>query len=375
MKILIAGDFCPSFRVSELINQAKFNDVLDEVKSTIEAQKIDYSIVNLEAPITLSNYSPIDKVGPNLKCSINTIDAIKYAGFNCVTLANNHILDYGEGGVKDTIDSCVNNSIDFVGVGENLARARRILYKHIDNKKLAIINCCENEYSIATDGGWGANPLVPIQQYYDIQEAKSKADYVLVIVHGGHEGYQLPSVRMVDTYRFFIDAGADAVINHHQHCFSGYEVYNNKPIFYGIGNFCFDWKGEENKKWNLGYMVVLDFAEDIKIDYIPYNQCSEIPKIKIIEKSIIEQEVSQLNSVIVDRNLLTNANFQYFTETSKLVESRLEPITNEFYKKLRYKNLVPSFISIKFLKLLYNLVECESHRDRLLHFLQKKLVK
>ena len=54
MKILIAGDFCPSFRVSELINQAKFNDVLDEVKSTIEAQKIDYSIVNLEAPITLS---------------------------------------------------------------------------------------------------------------------------------------------------------------------------------------------------------------------------------------------------------------------------------------------------------------------------------
>jgi poly-gamma-glutamate synthesis protein (capsule biosynthesis protein) len=46
---------------------------------------------------------------------------------------------------------------------------------------------------------------------------------------------------MVETYRFFIEAGADAVVNHHQHCICGYEVYKGKPIFYGLGNFCFDW--------------------------------------------------------------------------------------------------------------------------------------
>lgn len=52
-------------------------------------------------------------------------------------------------------------------------------------------------------------------------------------MHGGHEHYQLPSLRMQETYRFFIDAGADVVVNHHQHCFSGYEIYNNKYIFMG----------------------------------------------------------------------------------------------------------------------------------------------
>ena len=87
---------------------------------------------------------------------------------------------------------------------------------------------------------WLQNPLLPIQQFYKIQEAKENADYVLVIVHGGIEHYQLPTSRMIETYRFFIDAGADAVVNHHQHCYSGYERYKSKPIIYGLGNLLFD---------------------------------------------------------------------------------------------------------------------------------------
>ena len=51
-----------------------------------------------------------------------------------------------------------------------------------------------------------------------VEEAKKKADFVLVIVHGGSEHFQLPTPRMQATYRFFVDAGADAVVNHHQHC-------------------------------------------------------------------------------------------------------------------------------------------------------------
>jgi poly-gamma-glutamate synthesis protein (capsule biosynthesis protein) len=121
-----------------------------------------------------------------------------------------------------------------VGGGTNLQEASKILYKKIDEKVLALINCCENEFSIATEVTAGSNPLNPIQQYYAIQEAKSKADYVLVIVHGGHELWQLPSPRMQETYRFFIDAGADAVVNHHQHCYSGYEIYKKKPYILNL---------------------------------------------------------------------------------------------------------------------------------------------
>ena len=64
---------------------------------------------------------------------------------------------------------------------------------------------------------------------------------------------------MMETYRFFIEVGADAVVNHHQHCFSGYEIYKNKPIFYGLGNFSFDGIGSGDR-WSSGYIVTLNFS-------------------------------------------------------------------------------------------------------------------
>ena len=174
MKILIAGDFCPQHRVAELFEKGSFSDVLGDVKETIESA--DYSIVNFECPITKGGERPIEKCGPNLQCSESGMEAVKWAGFNCVTLANNHFLDYGEAGVANTLDACQKYGIDVVGGGRNLQEAARILYKEINGQTLAVINCCEHEFSIATKTTAGSNPLNPIQQYYAIQEAKQKAE-------------------------------------------------------------------------------------------------------------------------------------------------------------------------------------------------------
>lgn len=276
MKVIIAGDFCQRYRIDEAIKKRLYGDLFDEVKPIIETA--DYSIVNFEFPIILdsTNAKPILKCGPNLQGTKEAVDAVKYAGFNCCTLANNHILDQGEQCCLDTKNELEKAGIDTVGVGYNLEDAASILYKEIRGETLAIINCCEHEFSIATDTTIGANPLNPIQQYYRIQEARSKADYVLVIVHGGHEHCQLPSPEMQETYRFFIDSGADAVVNHHQHCYSGYEEYHGKPIFYGLGNLCFDNISKRGDDiWNEGYMVSLDFDKSRKPSYTlyPYIQC------------------------------------------------------------------------------------------------------
>jgi poly-gamma-glutamate capsule biosynthesis protein CapA/YwtB (metallophosphatase superfamily) len=67
-----------------------------------------------------------------------------------------------------------------------------------------------------------------------IKEAKATHDKVIVIVHGGHEYYNLPSPRMQKQYRFYADQGADFVVGHHTHCISGYEVYNGVPIYYSL---------------------------------------------------------------------------------------------------------------------------------------------
>ena len=204
MKVLVAGDICPQRRVKELFEQGDYESVLGAVKPIIT--QADYAIVNFECPVCYGDEKPIIKCGPNLRCSEQGIEAVKWAGFKCVTLANNHFLDFGEKGVSNTISACKANGIDTVGGGINLSEASGILYKAIGNDTLAIINCCEHEFSIATNTSAGSNPLNPIEQYYAIKEARKMADFVLVIVHGGHEMYQLPSPRMQETYRFFIDA-------------------------------------------------------------------------------------------------------------------------------------------------------------------------
>lgn len=371
MKVLIAGDFCSINRVSTLFDDNFFSEVLGNVKPI--AETAEYSILNFECPVTEGVEKPIEKQGPNLRCSEKGVEAVKWAGFDCVTLANNHFLDYGKEGVENTLIACEKYGIDTVGGGMNLQEASKILYKDIEGKTLAIINCCEHEFSIATKDTAGSNPLNPILQYYAIKEAKEKADYVLVIVHGGHELWQLPSPRMVETYRFFIDAGADAVINHHQHCFSGYEIYGGKPIFYGLGNFCFDRQNYFEGLWEYGYMVCLSLDNKVSFNLIPYEQCKYEPNVKpIVDRSSFEKRVNELNEIISDRNRLIEKTTEYYRKSVKSTHFAFEPYNGKVLKKLYSMGLLPNFINKSKLIKLKNMIICESHRDKTMFYLKQK---
>ena len=375
IKLLVAGDFCPKDRVADLIEKSNYEVIFSEVKPIFDQS--DYSILNLEAPIvTDCNISAIQKVGPSLKCSDNAIGALKYLGIKCTTLANNHHRDYGDKGVLNTIKLLKNAGIDYVGSGKNAISAKETLYKEINGCKIAILNCCEHEFSIANDDNAGSNPLNPIQQYYAITEARMKADFVIVIVHGGMEHCQLPSPRMAETYRFFIDVGADAVINHHQHCFSGYEIHNDRPIFYGLGNFCFDWAGKRNSIWNEGYMINLYLEKNkrIKFEIIPYEQCNGKPCVKLKDNngiSEINHKIEHLNNIISNPLTLNNEFEKYLDETAKSYDI-ISIWDNRYLKALYRRGFLPSLLSIKTLRSVYNNINCESHRERFLHFLNEK---
>lgn len=279
--ILITGDFCPYYRVEHLIENKQYDKIFSDVLPIIRSA--DYSITNFETCVASTNINPIHKCGPNLRCGINAIEALKWAGFDCITLANNHFRDYGDLGVAETLNTCKSCSLDYVGGGNNIEEAQKTLIKKLNGRDFAFINICEHEFSIATETEGGSNPLNPIAQFYEINKVKDIVDYVIVIIHGGHEHFQLPSPRMQETYRFFIDSGADIIVNHHQHCYSGYEIYKGKPIFYGIGNFCFDHYTKRNSIWNEGYMVNLNFENGVSFDIIPYIQCNDNPLIQLMK--------------------------------------------------------------------------------------------
>jgi len=374
MNILIAGDYCPRGRIQKIIESGDYQRIFGELNEVVS--QVDYSIVNLECPITTGREEPIKKCGPNLQCSERGMDALKWAGFQCVTLSNNHFYDYGEDGVEQTLRTCEKYGIEYVGGGHNIDEASKILYKRIGNQTLAIINCCEHEFSVATEISGGSNPLNQIQQYYNIQNAKTKADYVIVIVHGGHEHWQYPSPRMVETYRFFVDAGADAVVNHHQHCFSGYEEYQGKPIFYGLGNFCFDSPIRRQGNWTEGYMVSLQLDTVITYKIIPYQQCTEDELgVYLLPLNIYDSKLKKINSILVDKQQLKKETEKYYLTTSESYGNVLEPFNSYVFRALRRRRLLPSLISnTRFLQA-YNQVLCESHRDKFVWWLKTRIKK
>lgn len=176
---------------------------------------------------------------------------------------------------------------------------------------------------------------------------------------------------MQETYRFFIDAGADAVVNHHQHCYSGYEVYNNKPIFYGLGNFLFD--GDTNKIWVEGYMVEIIFGNDLNFKIYPYEQCGENPSVELLEENAFDEKINKLNNIISNSKLLkqTYERFCFDSDMSYF----LEPIRNRWILAAQTRKILPSFISKEWMLLLLNIVRNESHRNKIIHFLQNKVSK
>ncbi len=366
IKVIIAGDFSPMNRVENSLKFGTFPvSALGEVNKSN-----DLFILNFETSIAANNSKGITKLGPNLKCTEKVISFLKEAGVSAVTLANNHTMDYGEDGLMNTINLLNQCGIKYVGAGNNKKEAQEPLYLSQGEESLAIINCCEHEFSYAEDSKAGTNPLEPISQYYSIKEAKNKADHVIVIVHGGHEFYNLPSLRMQETYRFFIDAGADAVINHHQHCYSGFEYWHGKPIYYGLGNLCFDWPGRLPSFYT-GYCVRLHLGETVSSEEIPYTQCLDDPVVKVGEFDGFRESLEKLNQIINDPDKLKCELENYFDSMGKSCEGVLTPFTNEYVKELVKRGYLPKLISEKKKMHWKAYIDCESHRDVMLHYLKK----
>lgn len=373
MKIIVAGDFCPKDRVTSIIESEDSLSLLSQCKDSLA--DADYAIVNFECAVVEGEVEPIQKCGPALKCSSKAVNVVKDAGFDCVTLANNHFRDYGDEGVKTTLQYLNKNRIDYVGGGENLSDAEDILYKKLEDGTLAIINICENEFSIASPSRAGSAPLDIVKVCRRIIEARKSADNVLVIVHGGHEHYQLPSPRMKELYRFFIEVGADAVVNHHQHCYSGYEFYQRKPIVYGLGNFCFDWNGKRGGIWNEGYMALLDFTPSgIEFTAIPYVQCDDEPGVRLMkeeEKKRFEKDITDLNAVIADDEKLQQELDKFILSRRSSIMSVFTRYTNRYLRGAVSRHWIPYLLPKSKVLDMIDYISCESQRDVTLGFLKE----
>lgn len=372
INLLIAGDFYPNRRVKEKLYNGQMDIISKGIAEIIQSANL--SVVNYESPMTEgTDCFPIEKSGPTLCSNKKAIDYIKTIGFDLTTLANNHTSDYGREGLLNTISYLNEKGIATVGAGKSLKEASRIYYKD----EVAIINCCEHEFGIAKDDKAGANPLNAVQQYYQITEARKHAKYVIIIVHGGCEYFQYPTPRMKELYRFFIDVGADAVINAHQHCYSGYERYHGKPIFYGLGNFCFDSFSpqEEPSSWNYGYMVMLKLNESVEFDILPYSQCKEEPVVEFLEgedKEIFSNDITRINSIIASDTKLMHTYNKWIAENDGGYSYLMRPFNTKRGFLTWLKDVITLYLNKNIKQVVLNCIRCESHQERMINCIEQR---
>jgi len=371
IKILITGDFCPINRIEQLAFKHDFGSIFNDFIDVFRGN--DLNITDLECPLTTSG-SARPKIGPHQKAHPDCIAILHEADIHLAAMANNHIMDYGSEGALDTMNLCKSKNINTVGIGRTPSEASKPFSVLIKGKRIAVLNFADSEFLTAPDDSVMCNPIDPLRFFYDLREARTNHDYLIVILHAGNEFYELPSPRMKKLCRYIADLGADVVLTHHTHAYSGYEIYNSKPIFYGLGNFIYDWPGKRNIRWNSGYLVRLLLSDKIDFEIIPLKQNNEKPGLShpdAGETKAFTEELDRMNQIIADEKLLESEFDKYCNSLYPMYDSYIEPYFGKYITALSNRGLFPKFMTRRKRLLLLNITRCESHRDVLLRMLAK----
>ena len=373
ISVLIAGDLCPIGKNLPLFKEGStgelFNDLLPEFENA------DLSIVNLECPL-IRKETPIQKLGPVLGVPEECINGIKKAGINIVNLANNHILDHGPEGLKNTIEVCRKNGIDYVGAGRNIKEARKILVKEIRGKRIGILGLGEHEFNIAGENSYGANPLDLIDFVRNVESHRDDFDFLIVILHGGNEHYPYPRPRLMEICRFFVEQGAGAVICQHSHSPGCEETYRGSHIIYGQGNFIFDLPSP-HPAWNRGILVGLEIDENnssgMKITpYLQSDGRAGARRMGEDEEKQFLKEFTRRSEKIQDPDFL-ESQWHNFCQSQERTLLHLLHGKNSFVRRVLSRMNLQHWLDSKNRCLTrLNIIRCESLRDALIAILEKR---
>jgi len=243
------------------------DSIFDNIRDML--QHGDIAFCQLEINLS-SKGSPLPQARLAMQADRKTAAAFKNAGFNLISFAGNHCLDWGNEAFKDTIDALREHDIRVIGVGNNISEARMPAIFDIKGTKIAFL-----AYNTILPQGYWAEPdrpgCAPMRAFTfyeqvehdqpgtacrthtfahrgdlqamieDIEKARARADLVVLSMHWGI--HFVPAV-IADYQKEMaytaIDAGADLILGHHAHILKGIEVYKGKAIFYSLCNFALD---------------------------------------------------------------------------------------------------------------------------------------
>ena len=241
---MAVGDIMLGRTIGELIETESIEAPFVDTAETLRLA--DITLGNLECPVS-DRGTPEEKKYTFL-APLEAGESLAYAGFDVVSLANNHILDFGLLALEDTLNTLTENDILGVGAGMDENAAYQPVFIEKNGLRLAFLAFMDIPLTEDFDYlNWEAESDQPGVAWAHaekietcVQQAKQQADLVIVLVHNGYEIMQKVSAEQQDVAHLAIDSGASLVIGSHPHVLQRIEEYHDGLIVYSMGNFVFD---------------------------------------------------------------------------------------------------------------------------------------
>lgn len=246
--------------------------VWGEALAELRAQAPDASIVNLETSVTRSETA--ERKAINYRVSPQNAECLRAAGIDCCALANNHVLDWGPSGLIETLDTLARLGVAFAGAGRTIDDAQRPAILDVPHKGRVVVLSFALPDS-GTPFDWAATRVSPgVNLLPDISPASAglacdlarktarPGDILVVSIHwGGNWGYGVSNAQRQFAHRLIEEAGASIVHGHSSHHPKGVEVYRNRLVLYGCGDFLNDYEGISGFESYRGDLSLMYFAD------------------------------------------------------------------------------------------------------------------
>ncbi len=232
----------------------------------------DWRICNLECVISDRGtpWSEYPKAF-HFRSSAKNIAVLEAANINAVSLANNHVLDYGYEALSEMLEILDRAGVVHSGAGLNYAQASRVATSVVRGRKLGLLAFTDNEpdweatpnrpgiFYVPTNlGDWRTTNLLE-----SVRESSSVVDLLIVSAHwGSNWGYDPPKEHISFAHAL-IEAGADIVFGHSSHVFRGVEFYKGRPILYGAGNFIDDYAVDQIERNDQSFIYVIEVTDKL----------------------------------------------------------------------------------------------------------------
>lgn len=238
----------------------------DELLS--ELQKADILMVNQEFPFSEQG-TAMENKQYTFRCSPSYVTALEEMGVDVVSLANNHVLDYGKEALSDTFATLDKAQILYGGAGESVARAKEVQMIEVNGRKYGFIAVSR----VVPTGDWKVENSTPgVFSCYDdaelvelVKQASEECDFLAVYPHWGVEYEAYPQDYQTKIAKNCLAAGADVVVGSHTHCLQGVEYIDDKPVFYSLGNFVFG----QNIEQSAILKATISAEGDVSYQYLP----------------------------------------------------------------------------------------------------------